>query len=187
MRYNVDMAKQSKAIRGYVQPYRFPSPNIPLSAIKRFARRIGSRFHPEKIILFGSYAYGTPHAESDVDLLVIMQARNAIDQAVRICAAFEEPFALDLIVRTPKQIENAIREDDRDWFVSEVITKGKILYEAPNTVVGAQGGRGLGGGRHVGRSNQPAQKRLLLSLPTDSRKVSQSSPSRTRRGRAANA
>src|SRR5213595_506740 len=99
----------------YVQPYRYPSPNIPLSAIRRFARRIAERFQPEKIILFGSYAYGTPHNESDVDLLVIMPARNAVDQAIRICGACEPPFAYDLIVRTPKQIERGFRDDD--WFL----------------------------------------------------------------------
>ena len=64
-------------------------------------RRIARRFRPEKIILFGSYAYGTPHEESDVDLLVIMPTRNAIDQAVRIKMAFDRPFSLDLIVPLP--------------------------------------------------------------------------------------
>ena len=123
---------------GYVQPYRYPSPNIPLSAIKRFARRIGEKFRPEKIILFGSYAYGTPHAESDVDLLVIMPARNVIDQSVRICQAFERPFALDLIVRTPRQIEWGLRTDDCDWFLREVIDKGRVLYEAAHRSVGTQ-------------------------------------------------
>jgi hypothetical protein len=42
------------------------------------------RFQPEKIILFGSYAYGRPHADSDVDLLVIMPAGNELDQAFKI-------------------------------------------------------------------------------------------------------
>ena len=72
-----------------------------MRAIRRFARRIAEKFQPEKIILFGSYAYGTPHNESDVDLLVIMPCRNTIDQAVRIDCALEAPFSLDLIVRTP--------------------------------------------------------------------------------------
>src|SRR6476469_1973026 len=85
----------------YVQPYRYPSPNIPLSAIKRFARHIAERFEPVKIVLFGSYAYGTPHEESDVDLLVIMPTRNPIAQSIRIDLAFERPFSLDLIVRKP--------------------------------------------------------------------------------------
>src|SRR5271155_4045388 len=116
------MAKKQTSPR-YVQPYRYASPNIPVAAIRRFARRIAERFHPDKIILFGSYAYGTPHEESDVDLLVIMPCRNAIDQSIRIDAAFKRQFALDLIVRTPHQIKLGLKEDDCDWFLREVITK----------------------------------------------------------------
>src|SRR5476651_1698278 len=112
----------------YVQPHRYASPNIPLTAIRRFARRIAERFQPHKIILFGSYAYGKPHNESDVDLLVIMRTKNAIDQSIRISLAFEEPFSLDLIVRTPWQIERGLKDDN--WFLREVIEKGKVLYEA---------------------------------------------------------
>src|SRR4026208_1607389 len=99
------MAKQPRASRRYVQPYRYPSPDIPLSAIRRFARQIAERFHPEKIILFGSYAYGTPHNESDVDLMVIMPVRDVVSMSIRISLAFERWFSLDLLVRTPKQIE----------------------------------------------------------------------------------
>ncbi len=132
---NGAMAKQRPTPVRYVQPYRYPSPNIPLSAIRRFARQIAERFHPQKIILFGSYAYGTPHEESDVDLLVIMSTRNPIAQSVRIDVAFERPFSLDLIVRTPKQIERGLREDDCDWFLREVMEKGKVLYEAPHRAV----------------------------------------------------
>src|SRR5437868_464721 len=122
------MSKQAR----YVQPYRYPSPNIPLAAIKRFARRIAEKFHPEKIILFGSYAYGTPHEESDVDILVIMPARNAIDQSIRICNEFERDFSVDLIVRTPWQMKRGLTEGDWDWFLKEIVEKGKVLYEAPN-------------------------------------------------------
>lgn len=111
-----------------MQPYRYASPNIPLAAIRRFARRIAERFQPNKIILFGSYAYGKPHNESDVDLLVIMRTRNAIDQAIRIKTAFERLFSLDLIVRTPWQIERGLKDDN--WFLREIIEKGKVLYEA---------------------------------------------------------
>jgi predicted nucleotidyltransferase len=121
--------KQPTPVR-YVQPYRYASPNIPLAAIRRFARRIAERFHPDKIILFGSYAYGQPHEESDVDLMVIMPTRNAIDQAIRIDLAFEWPFALDIHVRTPYQIKLGLKEGDCDWFLREVMEKGKVLYEA---------------------------------------------------------
>ena len=117
----------------YVQPYRYASPNIPQAAIRRFARRIAERFQPDKIILFGSYAYGKPHNESDVDLLVIMRTKNAIDQAIRISLAFERPFSFDLIVRTPWQIERGLKDDN--WFLREIIEKGKVLYTAADRQV----------------------------------------------------
>ena len=50
--------------------------NIPMQVIRDYARRVAERFQPEKIILFGSYAYGTPHEDSDVDILVVMPAHE---------------------------------------------------------------------------------------------------------------
>ena len=136
------MAKNRSSSARFIQPYRYASPNIPLAAIRRFARRIAERFRPQKIILFGSYAYGQPHAESDVDLLVIMPTRNAIDQAIRFDLAFERPFSLDVHVRTPYQIKQGLKEGDCDWFLREIMEKGIVLYEAPNGLVGKKGGRG---------------------------------------------
>ncbi len=53
--------------------------------IHELARRIGQQFHPERIFLFGSYAYGTPAPESDIDLLVIMPTSlREIQQAIKI-------------------------------------------------------------------------------------------------------
>jgi predicted nucleotidyltransferase len=177
--------KRTTPVR-YVQPYRYASPNIPLSAIRRFARRIAERFQPEKIILFGSYAYGRPHAESDVDLLVIMPTRNAIDQAIRIDLAFERPFALDLHVRTPYQIKLGLKEGDCDWFLREIMEKGRVLYEAPHGSMGEQGRRGHGRGKGTGPDETSSPKRRLLPLPAGSGKVSESSPPRNRRRRPKN-
>ena len=73
-------ATTSKALQA---PW-FRGADIPMRLIRRFARQAAERFHPDKIILFGSYAYGTPHADSDVDILVIMPCRNQIDQAAKI-------------------------------------------------------------------------------------------------------
>jgi predicted nucleotidyltransferase len=105
--------------------------------IRRFARQVAERFHPEKIILFGSHAYGTPHADSDVDILVIMPARNELDQAVRISLAVEAPFPLDIIVRTPRKLAWRLKEGD--WFLREVVSQGKVLYEKDNGPVRKQG------------------------------------------------
>ncbi len=82
----------------------YRSPNIPMAVIRCYARQIAERFRPDKIILFGSYAYGQPHDDSDVDLLVIMPARNQHDQAVKTRWELPAPFAMDLLVRTPKEM-----------------------------------------------------------------------------------
>jgi uncharacterized protein len=103
---------------------------ITLRIIRGFAREIAERFAPDKIILFGSQAYGTPHEDSDVDILVVMPARNQMDQAVRICLALEYNFSLDLIVRTPSNL--AWRLAEGDWFLWEITSKGKVLYAKPN-------------------------------------------------------
>jgi predicted nucleotidyltransferase len=109
--------------------------------IRRFARQVAERFHPDKIILFGSYAYGTPHADSDVDILVIMAARNELDQAVRISLAVEAPFPLDIIVRTPRKLAWRLKEGD--WFLREVVSQGKVLYATHDRRMGQQGGERL--------------------------------------------
>jgi predicted nucleotidyltransferase len=177
------MVKRRAASVPYVQPYRYPSSNIPLSAIRRFARQIAERFHPDKIILFGSHAYGQPHEESDVDLMVIMPTRNVIDQAIRIELAFEWPFALDVHVRTPYQIKQGLKEGDCDWFLREVMEKGKVLYEAPHSSVGEKGRRGRGSGKSIGRAKAASAKRRVLPLPAGSGKVSESAIPRSRRRR----
>jgi predicted nucleotidyltransferase len=117
--------------------YYFDGRTIPRAAIRRYARRIAERFRPDKIILFGSHAYGTPHADSDVDLLVVMPCRNQIDQATRIRREAPAPFAMDLIVRTPYNLGWRLKE--RESFHTEITTKGTVLYEAVRPRVGPKG------------------------------------------------
>src|SRR5438067_4606192 len=86
--------------------------DIPLRVIRQFARQVAERFRPDKIILFGSQAYGTPHADSDVDILVIMPCRNQIDQAAKISIDIDPPFTLDIIVRTPHSLKWRLAEGE---------------------------------------------------------------------------
>ena len=109
---------------------------ISIAAIKRYARRIAELFHPQRIILFGSYAYGTPDEGSDVDLLVVMPARNQIDQAIKIKLAVAAQFPLDLIVRTPHTLRWRLREGD--WFLREIVSRGKVLYEKADGRLGTK-------------------------------------------------
>src|SRR5437870_13892336 len=97
-------------------PFPFPAKrmyrgdNIPMRVIRRYARAIAEEFQPDRIILFGSYAYGTPHEDSDVDLLVVMPARDQHAQAVRIRWRLAAPFPVDLLVRTPKEMAWRLEE-----------------------------------------------------------------------------
>src|SRR6516225_7280756 len=110
---------------------------VPMRLIRRFARQVAERFKPDKIILFGSYAYGTPHVDSDVDILVIMPARNELDQAFKIRLEIPAPFPMDLIVRTPENMKR--RLEDGESFTTEIVTRGKVLYEAGDARMGPKG------------------------------------------------
>lgn len=99
--------------------------------IELFAKEIARQFNPHKIILFGSYAYGNPTKDSDVDMLVIMphQGKGA-KKASEILIATDPRFPVDLLVRTPEQIKTRLALGD--FFIREITQKGKVLYEAAN-------------------------------------------------------
>jgi uncharacterized protein len=95
--------------------------------INLIAEKIAEEFHPERIVLFGSHAYGTPSTYSDVDLLVVMpQNGSSLGQAAEILRRVRAPFALDILVRTTEQIEQRLSWGDR--FIHEILTRGKVLY-----------------------------------------------------------
>lgn len=102
----------------------------------RLTREFAERFQPDKIILVGSYAYGTPHADSDVDILVAMPYRNQLDQAAKIELACEPPFPLDIIVRTPYSLKWRLAGGES--FHTEISTKGKGLYEKEHAGPGSK-------------------------------------------------
>jgi predicted nucleotidyltransferase len=80
--------------------------------------------------LFGSYAYGTPRPDSDVDLLVVMPLNgNPVDKSVEMRLKLHPRFPLDLLVRTPAKIRERLAMGDD--FIKDIFDKGKVLYEAP--------------------------------------------------------
>ena len=96
--------------------------------IQIFRDQIFKGFHPEKIILFGSYAYGGPGSDSDVDMLVIMHfdAKGA-HQAAKIMTKVRPNFPVDMLVRTPEQITDRVEKGD--FFIKEILEHGEVLYE----------------------------------------------------------
>ena len=89
-------------------------------------------FAPLQIILFGSYAYGTPSKYSDVDLLVVMSVAKSEtrQQEIEIRKRLARPFRLHVLVHSPEDL--AYRLAYNDWFLREVTEKGEVLYETPN-------------------------------------------------------
>jgi len=99
--------------------------------IKDLCQQIVENFNPQKIILFGSHAYGKPNADSDVDLLVVMPFEGRDSQkAIEIRTKIQTTVPLDLLVRTSEQIRTRIEMED--FFMREINEKGKVLYEADN-------------------------------------------------------
>ena len=97
--------------------------------LQAMVHRLVTGLHPHKIILFGSYVYGTPTADSDVDLLVILDTlARPVDRYLRISRLLRpRPFPLDLLVKTPEEIAQALERNDA--FMREIIAQGRVLYE----------------------------------------------------------
>lgn len=102
----------------------------PMRLIKKYAHRIAQKCHPQRIILFGSYARGKIHADSDVDLLVILPGKKkAPDMYREISKIFEpRPFPLDLLIRSHQEIRHRLKIGDS--FIQEILKNGKVLYES---------------------------------------------------------
>ena len=101
---------------------------ISMNEIQEKVRLIVSNYHPDKIMLFGSYAKGDVGPDSDVDLLIVMDTEQPTwDLAVEISSALKHTFPIDIIVRTPEEI--ARRLELGDFFIRNVVEQGKVLYE----------------------------------------------------------
>ena len=102
---------------------------VEMDSIRELAEKIVHIYHPRQVILFGSYAYGTPTVDSDVDLLVILASEDkGSRKAVEILNTVNPQFPVDLLVRTPEQVRQRLAW--HDFFLQEIIKRGKVLYEA---------------------------------------------------------
>ncbi|MCZ6680857.1 MAG: nucleotidyltransferase domain-containing protein [Candidatus Poribacteria bacterium] len=105
-------------------------PQVTAKLLQEITHRIVERFHPEKIILFGSYAYGDATPQSDVDLLVVMKSderpAKRSTQVTSVCRP--RYLSMDVIVLTPEELEHRLAGFDP--FLEEALSKGKVLYDA---------------------------------------------------------
>src|SRR5512132_3325836 len=100
--------------------------------IEKIVRQVVDAYRPEKIILFGSYAYGQPNADSDLDLLIIKKtSERFIDRWTNIRMIVSDPkrsIPFEPLVLTPDELEDRLAMGDQ--FIEEIITKGEVLYAA---------------------------------------------------------
>lgn len=106
----------------------YPVP-ITEALLREITNRIVEAFDPEKVILFGSRAAGTPRSDSDVDLLVIMEAEvPPIQRAVAVKRVSRPRFvAMDVLVKTPEEVENQLQRGN--LFLRQILEEGTVLYE----------------------------------------------------------
>lgn len=92
-------------------------------------QRIVQELDPEKIVLFGSYAYGNPNRHSDVDLLVVMKTEASLKERSWAVSRLllPRPFPVDILVKTPEEVAENLKAGD--FFLKEILTRGKVLYE----------------------------------------------------------
>lgn len=96
--------------------------------ILAYADELALRFHPNRIILFGSYAEGRASEDSDVDLLVEMDyPGSALQWALAIRKSVKRCFPLDLIVKSPSEVKQRLAQND--FFLQSIMHQGKVLYE----------------------------------------------------------
>ena len=102
---------------------------VTMEEIQTFAQLVAKEFHPERIILFGSYAYGSPGPESDVDILVVLpfEGKN-FRMSTKILSRVNPPFIIDLLARRPD--DTRLRYRYGDPLIREAIDHGRVLYES---------------------------------------------------------
>ena len=104
---------------------------VEMDQIRQLSDLIAKEFNARRIILFGSYASDMPSADSDVDILVILPFEGKSTwKSLEILNRIKPGFPVDLLARTPQQVEQ--RLEWNDFFMREIIEKGKVLYEADN-------------------------------------------------------
>lgn len=97
--------------------------------ISGLVEKIRNDYKPEKVILYGSFAYGNPDEDSDIDLLIIKETdERPIDRRVRVrqIVDIREPIAFSPFVITPQEVKYCL--DRGDQFIKEIMNKGEVLY-----------------------------------------------------------
>ena len=92
--------------------------------VSEIVSKIKKQFKPQKVILFGSYAWGNPTEDSDIDLFIIMESSLRRDKrALQVQKMFSQrTFPLDIIVYTPEEVKQSLERGNP--FIREIMSQG---------------------------------------------------------------
>lgn len=97
--------------------------------IQNVIKRIAENYKPEKIYLFGSFAWGEPNKDSDVDLFIIKKTEEKhLDRDKTVRRIINRELPADLLIYTPREIKRRLSMGD--FFIKNILQKGRILYES---------------------------------------------------------
>lgn len=92
--------------------------------------KLKTDYQPEKIILYGSYAYGQPDEDSDIDLFIIKETdKRRVDRFVEVSDILYNPestISIQPIVYTPGELEDRLALGDD--FIKDILTIGEVIY-----------------------------------------------------------
>jgi uncharacterized protein len=102
-------------------------------ALERMLAKLVNEYRPKKVVLFGSHAYGTPHPDSDIDLLIVKETpERFLDRWVTVQGTLTGThrfIPVETLVLTPRELERRLAGGDQ--FIAEILENGRVLYEAP--------------------------------------------------------
>jgi predicted nucleotidyltransferase len=120
--------KGKEKVAGTIPDWATLRPPVTDALLEGITRRIVEKFQPHKVVLFGSYGYGAPDLDSDVDLLVVLDSDEPMAQRIRRVTEVAKVrfLPMDLLVRTPAEVAERLAMGD--FFMAEILEKGKVLY-----------------------------------------------------------
>ena len=100
------------------------------AVIQRVVSQLVAAYAPQQVILFGSYAYGVPDRDSDIDLLIIKDTEEPfLKRMVSVSEATDgahKGIPCDAFVLTPDELQGRVRKGDQ--FIMDILERGRVLY-----------------------------------------------------------
>jgi predicted nucleotidyltransferase len=119
---------QLKIRQSEVEPELAARRTILEAELTRYVSLLQDKYHPERVLLFGSLATGDTGEWSDIDLVIIKETNQRfLDRIKDVMQLLRPKIGVDILVYTPAEF--ARLSQDRVFVQDEIVRKGKVVYE----------------------------------------------------------